>query len=204
MYKVFINDKPLIFSSGDDLPEYGPDTRVICAPAPGQMKESLTWFMHTNEISSLIFAGTQNVRELFNDFVSLFRYMEAAGGIVRNESGERLFIYRFGKWDLPKGKIEKGETPEMAALREVTEETRLTGQRITGKLPSTYHIYEHKGNQVLKKTFWYAMDYNGTEMPIPQTDESIVEARWFEQKDIEKVMENTYASLVDLIKADNR
>jgi len=202
MYKVFINDKPVIFSSGDEIRENHPGMIVVTVESPENMMESFTGFMNTGDNNTLVFKGEVDSRKLFDDFISFFRYLEAAGGMVRNRNNERLYIYRFGKWDLPKGKIEKNETPEIAALREVTEETGLTGQRIISELPSTYHIYEHKGRMVFKKTFWYVMEYPGTEKPVPQTEESITDIRWFGQKDMEAVLKNTYASLCGLIEAD--
>lgn len=202
MYKVFINDKPVIFSSGDEIMENLPGTMVVRVKSPGNMMDTFITFMNTGEFNTLFFTGDSDSRKLFGDFISFFRYLEAAGGMVRNKNNERLYIFRFGKWDLPKGKIEKNETPEIAALREVTEETGLSGQRIISELPSTYHIYEHKGRMVFKKTFWYVMEYPGTEKPVPQTEESITDIRWFDQKDMETVMKNTYASLYGLIEAD--
>jgi 8-oxo-dGTP pyrophosphatase MutT (NUDIX family) len=175
---------------------------VVTVKSPENMMESFTSFMNTGDNNTLVFKGDVDSRKLFADFISFFRYLEASGGMVRNSNNERLYIYRFGKWDLPKGKIEKNETPEIAALREVTEETGLSGQRIISELPSTYHIYEHKGRMVFKKTFWYVMEYSGTEKPVPQTEESITDIRWFGQKDMEAVLKNTYASLCGLIEAD--
>ena len=199
MYKVFINDKPVIFSSGNEIGEILPGTKIVKVESPENMLESFTIFMNTGDYNTLIFTGKGNSLELIDDFISYFRYLEAAGGIVRNRDNERLFIFRFGKWDLPKGKIEINETPEVAALREVTEETGIEGQRIISELPSTFHIYEHKGRMVFKKTFWFEMEYDGMETPVPQTEESISETRWFCQEEIDTVLGNTYASLTGLI-----
>jgi len=136
---------------------------------------------------------------LLDDFISLFWYVEAAGGMVYNTRDERLFIYRFGKWDLPKGKIERGESRSAAAIREVQEETGLIEVTIDKELDSTFHIFDHKGKKVLKRTYWYKMNYTGSANPKPQTEEEITQAVWCSESDMNMVRNNTYASLRDLI-----
>lgn len=134
--------------------------------------------------------------------ISLFWYLEAAGGIVRNKDGKRLLIYRFGRWDLPKGKIEKGENYLQAALREVREETGIADPEPVQELPSTFHMYDHKGKSVLKRNYWFAMQCNTDEPLVPQQEEGITEAVWIETGQMDKVFNNTYASLHDLLHAD--
>lgn len=179
-------------------------TLVTEAETRGKMKEFFRRFVNNSAYESLVFTCKQDAGKCLGDFISLFWYLEAAGGIVRNKIGERLFIFRFGKWDLPKGKIEKAETHALAALREVTEETGLNGPVILAGLPPTYHIYAHKGKQVFKKTFWYSMKYDGDEIPIPQIEEEITETRWFRPEEFEIIYRNTYPSLLDLIEADRQ
>lgn len=202
MYEVFINDKPVKFCTSADQMNIHPDTLVVEAVSRKMMKENFSVFAKSDVYNSLIFYDSQNIHKLFDDFISLFWYLEAAGGVVRNESNARLFIFRFGKWDLPKGKIEKSESTTAAALREVTEETGLISPHIIAELPSTYHIYEHKGKKVLKRTYWYSMNYTGSGDTIPQAEEGITEARWFRPEEFNIVLKNTYASLCTLIEAD--
>ncbi|MBK6962377.1 MAG: NUDIX domain-containing protein [Bacteroidales bacterium] len=204
MYEVFINDKPVKFCSGIDQGDIHPDTLILQAISVKMMKENFSVFAKSAEYNSLIFYDSQNIKKRFGDFISLFWYLEAAGGVVRNESNSRLFIYRFGKWDLPKGKIEKSESTTDAALREVTEETGLLNPHILTELPPTYHIYEHKGKKILKRTYWYSMKYTGFDNLVPQTEEGITEARWFLPEDFNIIFKNTYASLFSLIEADLR
>lgn len=116
-----------------------------------------------------------------------------------------LFIYRRGKWDLPKGKIEKRETSLEAALREVTEETGLTQLEAGTPLPSTFHIYlsDYPGKPhewILKETCWFAMQASGEEQPHPETAENIEEVRWFRPQEMDVILDNTYASLRELIR----
>jgi len=136
---------------------------------------------------------TEKLLGYLKDF---YTYIEAAGGIVKNNKEEHLLIKRLGKWDLPKGKIEKGETPEKAAIREVEEETGVRNLSISKQISDSWHIYPWKGKTVLKKTYWYLMNstYEGT--LIPQTKEDITEAVWLKQKDAkEKFKKHSYRSL---------
>ncbi len=129
----------------------------------------------------------------------IYNYIEAAGGLVNNSKGEYLFIKRFGIWDLPKGKIEEGESPEKASIREVEEETGIKYVDITGNLPASYHIYPWKNNHTLKKTHWFRMksDYNGK--LIPQTKEDITEVVWLETVKAKKALESSYRSLKETL-----
>lgn len=204
MYEVFINDKLVKFLGENDLGKKSSNALVENAGSRKMLKENFSVFLKSGTFDSLLFQCGKNPEKYFEDFISLFWYLEAAGGVIRNQVNERLFIYRFGKWDLPKGKIETGESPADAALREVTEETGLPGPEILRELPSTYHIYEFKGKKVLKRTYWYTMYYNGTVQPVPQTEEGITDAKWFMPDDYKTIQQNTYTSLFGLIQADLR
>jgi len=204
MYEVFINDKLVKFLSENNLGKKSPNALVVKAISRKMLKENFSVFLKSGSFDSLVFHCDKNPDKYFKDFISLFWYFEAAGGVIRNQANERLFIYRFGKWDLPKGKIEKGESPAEAALREVIEETGLSAPEILNELPSTYHIYKFKGRKALKRTYWYSMIYHGTDQPVPQTEEGITEAKWFIPDDYKTIQLNTYASLLGLIEADLR
>lgn len=112
-----------------------------------------------------------------------------------NDKGEVLFIKRLGKWDLPKGHLEKGETSEEGAIREVEEECGISGLKIVSKLPTTYHIFRRKGKLILKETIWFQMstDFNGE--LIPQTEEDITEARFLNAKMTSEALQNTYKNI---------
>ena len=158
-----------------------------------------------------------NDRKVVEAFVSCFTIVPAAGGVVKNERGEILFIFRRGKWDLPKGKIEirnsKFEIKEAnseqrttstewlisEAIREVKEETGLKDIEIVQRLDPTYHIYHEKGNSILKETTWFEMLAFGTQKLVPQTEEEIIEVRWFKLEELDVVLENTFESLKGMI-----
>lgn len=139
--------------------------------------------------------------DLLNLFKSNFKYIEAAGGFIKNELEEYLFIFRRNKWDLPKGKIEIGETPEIAAIREVQEETGLEKVARKGFRCSTWHTYELHGEQILKQTYWYDMEATKNQESKPQTEEDITELKWLQKTDFQKVLSNTFPSIVNVITA---
>ncbi len=128
-----------------------------------------------------------------------FTLIEAAGGIVQNNKKELLFIHRLGKWDLPKGKIEKKETEEEAALREVEEETGVTHLKLKKKIGETYHTYNAFGKHFLKTTHWFYMTCSGEQVLTPQTEENITEIKWVKTKDIKEPMADTYPSIKDIL-----
>ena len=146
-------------------------------------------------------------KEVVNKFVSCFTLVPAAGGVVKNERGEVLFIFRRGKWDLPKGKVETNyelrntndEFIRAEAIREVKEETGLQQVDIIRQLDSTYHVYYEKGKQILKETFWFEMFAPGDQELAPQTEEEITEVKWFKPEEVDEVLENTFESLKAMI-----
>ena len=140
-----------------------------------------------------------DIPELFEKFKSFFKYIEAAGGLVQNDDKEILFIYRLGKWDLPKGKKEKNESIENTALREVMEETGAKGLNLTEHLTDTYHTYRIKNDIVLKKTYWYFMNCNDFNNLKPQTEENISELKWIGKSDLQLIKSNTYSSIIDVL-----
>jgi 8-oxo-dGTP pyrophosphatase MutT (NUDIX family) len=132
-------------------------------------------------------------------FFKHFTLVEAAGGIVQNAEKEILFIMRLGKWDLPKGKLEKGEKLEECAVREVEEETGATNIKLKRKAGETYHTYDAYGKHFLKISHWYFMICSGKQNLIPQVEESITQIKWFAPKNLKPVMTNTYPSIKDIL-----
>jgi len=141
-----------------------------------------------------------DLKTLWFEFSQHFEVIEAAGGIVRNSGNELLFIYRFDKWDLPKGKIEHGESREMAAIREVKEECGIEKIELGGALSTTYHIYMENNKEVLKITYWFNM-YSDDRDLKPQLEEGITKIRWVKETDTELVLHNTYPNIQLLLKA---
>ena len=125
----------------------------------------------------------------------------AAGGLVTNENNELLMIFRRGKWDLPKGKLDKGETLEKCALREVQEETGLKKIKLLAPLTITYHTYHEGTKFVLKESHWFTMQGTTSEQLVPQTEEQIQEIKWVRQEEVKKYFKQTYPSVIEVLKA---
>jgi 8-oxo-dGTP pyrophosphatase MutT (NUDIX family) len=200
MYKVFFNDRKIYLD--DNLPDM---TRVgkdyVCAfENVTDLKPQLKQFLVPGKSGNLyIFHDDQDA--LFRTFSQCFTNINAGGGLVRNREGEILVIFRRGKWDLPKGKAEEGETIEQAALREVTEECGLQEIEPGGFLTTTFHIYIEDGNYMLKKTDWYSMSYSGTKQPRPLESEDITRVRWIGRADLEEIYSNIFPSIIDVIES---
>lgn len=143
----------------------------------------------------LLSADLQKLKKIF---FKNFQCIEAAGGIVQNDKKKILFIYRRHKWDLPKGKIEKKESPEVAAQREIEEETGLRNLFLKKKIGCTYHIYHEYGKAILKETHWFYFTSPNQEL-VPQTEEDITEVKWFKTRDIKTPVSNTYENIKDIL-----
>jgi len=190
MYKVFVNEKKLSFSSSRD-------ESLKNLKYDGISSLEMAIDMLENTSTAAINMYSENVETMWQDFSQMFRIVEAAGGIVLNDHNEILFIKRLGKWDLPKGKIEKGESREVAAVREIAEETGLQEVEILKFMATTYHIYtERNGEKILKTTHWFLMKYHGSHKPKPQTEEGILEVSWKNEEEIRKnVLGKTFKNI---------
>lgn len=198
MYKVFINNKPLILADASFQPET--TDRILVTKYAGKQK-FLYSFIDTLEKSPHydgIVLLTNDLAKLWADFQDIFKIIEAAGGVVFNEKKEALLIYRLKTWDLPKGKIDKGETPEVAAVREIQEETGLNVVELGAFLCHTYHTYEQKGKRILKRTYWYKMTTAETEL-TPQYSEDIEQAEWHDLTKFLQANPNIYPSILDVL-----
>ncbi len=190
MYKVFVNEKKLSLTKAKEVA-----SRTIRYDSAASLEMAIDLLENTSTTDVNIY--NDDIDKLWNDFNKHLHIIEAAGGIVKNKNNEILFIKRLGKWDLPKGKLEKGEALAEAAVREVAEETGLENMIIGEFLTTTYHIYTERNNQkVLKYIHWYAMSYKGNDVPTPQTEEGITEVQWLDQTKIKSiVLDNTFRNI---------
>jgi len=124
--------------------------------------------------------------------------IEAAGGVVKRKDGKQLAIFRRGKWDLPKGKVEKGEFYKQTALREVSEECGLRSIEAGKKFSDTFHVYSENGKSFLKRTVWYEMNLTAEEPVVVQESEDITDYIWFDYNSVKDIMKNTFESLKDI------
>ncbi len=172
MYKVFVNEKKLTLS------KYPEDIKKNLRFEGFATLEIAVDLLENTSCPEMNVYG-ENIEEIWEDFTHMFTVIEASGGLVCNNHEEVLFIRRLGKWDLPKGKVEKDESLEQAALREVEEETGLKELILEEFLNNTFHIYkERNGEKILKTTYWFRMTYVGKEEPVPQTEEGISAVCW--------------------------
>lgn len=189
MYKVFINDKPIILT--DSL----------------QNQNELPFFIYRDivldeiihKLATGILPGAYlyalDIEDSWNHFRTHFEVVVAGGGLVLNAKGDVLFIFRGGKWDLPKGRIEEGESIEETAVREVEEECGISNLRLDSFLLKTHHVFYQSKKRKLKETYWYLM-YSDTEQPLtPQEEEGITKAEFKERKAIEEALKNSYANI---------
>ena len=198
MYKIFHENKALVFPKieGDALKfdatsqesdRY--DADLLCNFLP-------EWLDERDPGDTFIHEVSENAVALA--LKETFRMAPAAGGVVVKD-GKFVSIVRKGIPDLPKGHIEKGETPEVAALREVEEETGIGKLHIINELPSTWHCYLEHDEWTLKRTYWYLMESEETIQPKPQTEEGITEIKLIGNEEIEDFLKNTFRSISEIL-----
>jgi len=142
-----------------------------------------------------------DLEELKKAFFKKFALIQAAGGLVKSDESNILMIFRRGKWDLPKGKLDKGEKLEDCAIREVEEETGLKNVKLVSPLTVTYHTYHEGTKFILKESHWFSMTVSGEQKLIPQTDEDIFDIKWIGPRDVTSYLANSFPLIVDVIRA---
>ncbi len=207
---LFINDTPVKFVKEDEpidssvfdaviksnsvinLSELTGNVLIDDVGAP-QVRQMINQLVEEPFNDTRFVIRPHNYKEAKEDFMSLFKVMTAAGGVVQKEDKE-LLIYRLGKWDFPKGKLEKDESFKLAAVREVTEETGV--KVVLGKkICTTWHTYTFRKKRILKQTKWYAMECINDQKMAPQEDESIEKVEWFTKSEAENALKHTYNSI---------
>ena len=194
-----MNEKVIFFTKNSDVLKQLNNAFVIYFYDDSIVSKVLDYLNVDNKIMHVVFL-TPTPKEDFEKFTTNFDLIVAAGGKVTNNEGKTLFIFRLGKWDLPKGKLEKKESVEQAAIREVEEECGISQLTILNHIKDTYHIYELNDKLVLKQSIWYEMKTTDTAKLVPQTEENITDARWMTTKEIENiVLKNTYPSIKEVL-----
>lgn len=196
IYKIYMNQSVLNIT--EILPNDAKSVQVIDSKGFNIKKLYQQVLQKTD--NQELYLLTKNPKKWIKKFCSKYRVIKAAGGIVKNNKKEFLFIYRLGKWDLPKGKLDKKEKTKHAAIREVQEECGVKIQPNIKKLRDSYHIYLQNNHIVIKKTSWYAMKVKGNPKLIPQLDEGITDAKWVSKQDVKPILKNTYSLIEDLTK----
>jgi 8-oxo-dGTP pyrophosphatase MutT (NUDIX family) len=198
MYKVFIQDRPIFFISNAEMNNF--EGIFITQNTANQMQALVLDLVDKTPPDVYVFITGEDPALGIETFFSNYDQVEAAGGIVRRKD-KYLFIKRNGRWDIPKGKMERGENPRETAQREIEEECGIVGPEVGPLILVTYHTYDYKGKPTIKKTYWYELTYDGPRKGTPQLEEGITKVSWKNADKIDKVLENTFVSIMDVISA---
>ena len=193
MQKIFVGNKPIILTT-----QVEKETDFKNLFIDSVSIEKILSVLKKDKYKAVHLVGS-DLDRMLKTFLKFLPNVVAAGGKVLNASQRILFIFRNGKWDLPKGKSESNETIDKTALREVEEETGVKGLSITKPLEITYHIFRRNNQHQIKKTYWFEMfsEYDGDLKP--QLDEGITKVKWIGPKKLKKVKKNIYSNIESLI-----
>ncbi len=196
MYKVFVNDKPLFLTN---KVEKETDFQMFLLESVDI--EQLIVKMFNNKVNKA-FLYYPDEKEILKKLKEKIPVAKAGGGFVYNDKGEVLFIFRNGKWDLPKGGTERGEEIEETAIREVEEETGVKNLKIVRKLPKTYHVFKRNGQYKLKITYWFEMKTSYKGKLQGQANEGIEKVAWLKPEEIKEALTNSYENIKLLFEED--
>jgi len=192
--KIYFNDKPL-FLCDEMTPEITAyahhDDAVLIDEFSHPAVNSMIHEMRLAKIHAGIFIHKDLV-ELRKAVWKKFLLVKAGGGLVRNDEGKYLFMLRRGVWDLPKGKLDPGETIEQCAVR---------GVQLEAPLLVTYHTYDESGKHILKESHWFRMNAPDMAGLKPQQEEQITELRWVDGEEMQVLLRHTFPSVRDVIRA---
>lgn len=208
MYKLFINNKTIYICQNPAFVDNLMQKEYIIEPYVSKEELSTLLSIIQSDVNpNDVIIYHKNVQKVFEEFCSFFSCIEAAGGVVLNQHDEILLIHRRGFWDLPKGKIDKGETREDAAVREVMEETGLEDVTLIEPIEfknvlnkATYHSYFIDGKPALKVSYWYLMSTDETSGLVPQLEEDIEQAIWVHKSNVHTYYDNMYLSIIDVLR----
>ena len=195
MYKVFVENRPIIICEKNTFPL---DCKLVFSEKVKSIEKDIFPLFEKHSPKTPIVILAKDAFSEFNRLFEQYSVIIAAGGIVRKQD-EYLFIKRFGKWDIPKGKLEKSEDPQLGAIREIEEECGISNPVVEQFICETYHTYREKNKSTLKKTYWYGLSYSGDEELIPQEEEGISKVKWFKNSKLDKVRSNTYESILEVM-----
>ena len=199
--KIFFEDKP-VFLCDEITPAineliHHPDAIFIDEISTPAIKSLLHEIVKPAFHAGILWH--KDIDKLKKAFFKHFTIIKAAGGLVKNEQNEILFIFRRGKWDLPKGKNDGDEIPRECAVREVKEETGLQKIKAGKKICTTYHTYTEFGKHILKETEWFEMKATSEQKLTPQHNEDIEKIEWVTESDLNKKLKNSFPLISDVI-----
>ena len=200
MYRIFINDNTLILSGSKEILNGFENADIEQYSCSSCMNRAIAKL--ENDVCKVVILQGNSLELMWEDFCSRYKSIEAAGGVVTNLAKEVLWIRRNEKWDLPKGKVEKDEEIEDAAVREVEGECALNSIVRGDLLGVTYHTYTFKGENVLKKSYWFAMVCETEQNLAPQEEEGITAVVWANTEMHRSYSLDTYTSIAELLKLE--
>jgi 8-oxo-dGTP pyrophosphatase MutT (NUDIX family) len=199
--KIYFEDKPVFLCDKIDetINEYlhHPDAVFIDEISSAAVNSLLHEIVKSEFHAGILLH--KDLNKLKKAFFKHFTLIKTGGGLVVNNDEQILMIFRRGKWDLPKGKIDKGETLEHCAIREVEEETGLKNINLGEKITTTYHTYTEFGKRILKESHWYKMQCTTDQKLVPQADEDITDIKWVSKSDLKKYTTNTYQTNIEVL-----
>lgn len=215
--KIFIKDIPVIIISDQDFVKTSDYDHIYSGTDLDLTIEKMSGEVLINGANTaiidrfLLFLKQNNLKKLesitftvgaydqvIDDIKKEYTIIKAAGGLVLN-AGEVLMIWRLKMWDLPKGKLNKGEKPKKAAIREVEEECNIK-VKIGNKICHTWHTYKQNGRRILKKTYWYRMYCVDDSEMKPQLEENIEDIQWMNETELKEAIYSTYSSIRDVFR----
>ena len=199
--KIYFNDKPLFLCDSIDKiiqPFIHHDDAVFIDELNAHAIKTMIHEMQQPKVHAGIFQHA-NFEELKKAFFKKFTLIQAAGGLVKNDEKNILMIFRRGKWDLPKGKLNKGEKMEYCATREVEEETGLKDVKLESPLIVTYHTYHEGTKFILKESHWFTMTIIGAQKLTPQTEEDIFDIKWVPPNEVNSYLPKSFPLIADII-----
>lgn len=200
-YKIYYGEKVIFLCNEIDevlQPYVHHDDTLFLDELNTHTLKTLLHEIQQPEVRAIVFFHP-HLEELREKVFNKFALVRAGGGLVRNEKNEILLIFRRGKWDLPKGKLDEGETIEDCAVREVMEETGLQSAQLEKPLCITWHIYQEGSSFILKQTDWFKMNVTGSPELIPQQEEGITNIAWVPKNKLETYQENTFPSVKEVL-----
>jgi ADP-ribose pyrophosphatase YjhB (NUDIX family) len=201
--KIYFNEKPLFLCDNIDgtiQPYVHHDDAIFIDELNAHTVKAMIHEMQQAQVHAGVFYY-HDLAELKRAFQKKFTLVQAAGGLVKNENHKVLMIFRRGKWDLPKGKLDKGETLEDCAVREVEEETGLSSVKLEFPLIVTYHTYHEGTRHVLKESHWFSMTVDGEQKLTPQAEEDISDITWIDKDNLNSYLEKTFPLVSDVMQS---